>query len=72
LKSNDRLADRFAVVNENWDLLVNRVRLKQQRALVPQVLVLVLVLDAFLGQSDPQPHPKWARPEVQQDNLVCH
>jgi hypothetical protein len=72
LNDDEGFTDRFTVVDENRDLLVNRVHLETQLALVPQVLLLVLVLDPLLSQRDPHPHPKEAGPETQQNNLVRH
>jgi hypothetical protein len=72
LNDDEGLADRFPVVDENRDLLVNRVHLEKQVALVAQVLLLVLVLDSLLSQRDPHPHPKHADPGIQHNHLARH
>jgi hypothetical protein len=60
LNDDEGLTDRLPVVDENRDLLMNRVHLEKQLALVLQVLLLVLVLNPLLSQSDPHPHPEHA------------
>ena len=72
LNNDEGLTHRFPVVDENWDLLMNGVRLQKLRALVKHVLLLVLILDTLLGQRNPDPHSKHAGPEIQQNHLVCH
>ncbi|CAL9172529.1 unnamed protein product [Musa hybrid cultivar] len=63
---DEGLAHGLAVVDEDRDLLMHGVGLEQQRALVPQVLLPVLVLHPLLRQRDPAPLPERAHPEVQQ------
>ena len=72
LNNDEGLTHRFPVVDENWDLLMNGVRLQKLRALVKHVLLLVLILDTLLGQGNPDPHSKHAGPEIKQNHLVCH
>ena len=67
-----RLTNGLSIVDQNRDFLMNWVHLKQQRALVPQVLLSIFILEALLCQGNSDPHTKHARPEIQQDNLVCH
>jgi len=72
LNDDEGLTYLFPVVDENRDLLVNRVHLVKQIGLVPQVLLLVLVLNPLLSQSDPDPHPKHAGQGIQQNHLLRH
>jgi hypothetical protein len=58
-------------VDENWDLLVNRVHLEKQLALVPPVLLFVLVLDPFLGTILTL-IPIMLKKGIQQNHLVRH
>jgi hypothetical protein len=70
LNDDEGLTDRFTVVDENRDLLVNRVHLEKQIALAPQVLLLIFVFDPLLSQRDPHPHPEHAGPETTSSAIV--
>ena len=67
-----RLTNGLSIVDQNWDFLMNWVHLKKQRALLPQVLLSIFILETLLCQGKSDPHTKHARPEIQHDNLVCH
>nr|GMD29925.1 predicted protein [Ipomoea batatas]GMD34987.1 predicted protein [Ipomoea batatas] len=67
-----RFTDWLPIVDENRDFLVNRVHLQKQLTLVPQILFSVLILDLLLSQSNSYPHPKHARPEIQQYHFITH
>lgn len=49
LHNNCRFTYGFAIMDENWDLLVNWVHLKKQRALVSEILFLVLILNTLFS-----------------------
>ncbi|CAL9761009.1 unnamed protein product [Musa acuminata subsp. burmannicoides] len=68
LDDYEGLAHGLAVVDEDGDLLVHGVGLEQERALVPQEVLLlpVLILHPLLRQRDPAPLPERAHPEAQQ------
>ena len=72
LHNDEGLADGFSVVDENRDLLVDRVHLQKKRTLVNQIFFFVLVLDSLFGQGYSDPHSEHARPEIQQNHLVRH
>ncbi|KAF4384667.1 hypothetical protein F8388_003974 [Cannabis sativa] len=72
LQNNERLTYRLSIVNQYWNLLVNRVHLQKQGTFVLQILLPVLVLNTFFGQSYSSPHAEHAGPEIQQNHLVRH
>ena len=51
-------------VNSLQNLLVNRVHLQKQRALVKYILLLVLILDTFLSKCNLNSHPKHTWPKI--------
>ena len=65
LNDDERLTHRLSIVDENQDLLMNGVHLQKQGVLVlPQVLLLVLIVNPLLNQCNLHPHPIHARPEI--------
>lgn len=72
LNDGEGLGDGFSVVNQNGDLLVDRVGPQQQRAFVAQVLLSAFVVDSLLCEGYSHPHSEWAPPEIQQNHFIPH
>ena len=67
-----RLTNGLSIVDQNWDFFMNWIHLKKQRALVPRVLFSIFILETLLCQVNCDPNTKHDRPEIHEDNLVCH
>uniref|UniRef100_J3LTH2 Uncharacterized protein n=1 Tax=Oryza brachyantha TaxID=4533 RepID=J3LTH2_ORYBR len=68
-EDDERLADGAAGVEEDGDLLVDGVGAEEEVALVGEVLLAVLEVEALLGHGDPAPLPERAHPEVEQHQV---
>lgn len=72
LDDDEGFADRLAVVDEDGDLLVNRVHLEESGGFVGHVLLSVLEIDALDGECGSHSHSEHAHVHVEKNHRIRH